>query len=89
MVVVVRPQGIRIASTSESSGLNCFKARVQNMNFLGDVVETQVDIQGSKLTLMLNPYTAISVGQELTLEFPPERCVIVPSEVPSSCGPLK
>jgi len=89
VVVVVRPRGIRIASTSESSGLNCFKARVQNMNFLGDVVETQVDIQGSKLTLMLNPYTAISVGQELTLEFPPERCVIVPSEVPSSCGPLK
>jgi hypothetical protein len=59
------------------------------MTFLGDVVETEVEVGGRKLTLMLDPYTALSVGQELVLELPPERCVIVPADEPASPGSLK
>ncbi|WP_332685512.1 ABC transporter ATP-binding protein [Bosea sp. (in: a-proteobacteria)] len=81
VMVVVRPQAIVIAPGSETvQGPNRFKARVDAMSFLGDVVETEVETGGRKLTLMLDPYTSLSVGQELVLELPPERCVIVPAD---------
>lgn len=89
VMVVIRPQAILLISGMEVLGPNCVKARVENLNFLGDVVETQVDVRGSKLNLMLGPYSALSIGQELTIELPPERCVIVPSDAPSSRGSLK
>lgn len=85
VMVVVRPQAIVIAPGIETvEGPNRFKARVDAMTFLGDVVETEVETGGRKLTLMLDPYTSLSVGQELVLELPPERCVIVPVAEPAS-----
>lgn len=89
VMVVVRPQAILVAPGTEASGPNRFKARVDAMTFLGDVVETEVEVGGRKLTLMLDPYTALSVGQELVLELPPERCVIVPADEPVSPRSLK
>lgn len=86
VMVVVRPQAILVAPATEASGTNRFKARVDAMTFLGDVVETEVAVEGRKLTLMLDPYTALSVGQELVLDLPPERCVIVPADEPAAPG---
>ncbi|WP_332690686.1 ABC transporter ATP-binding protein [Bosea sp. (in: a-proteobacteria)] len=88
VMVVVRPQAIVILpGTDTVQGPNRFKARVDAMSFLGDVVETEVETGGRKLTLMLDPYTSLSVGQELVLELPPERCVIVPAEPASGRSP--
>ncbi|HEV2512067.1 ABC transporter ATP-binding protein [Bosea sp. (in: a-proteobacteria)] len=85
VMVVVRPQAIVIApDTDPAQGSNRFKARVDAMTFLGDVVETEVETGGRKLTLMLDPYTSLVVGQKLILELPPERCVIVPAAKPPS-----
>ena len=89
VMVVVRPQAILVTPATEASGPNRFKARVDAMTFLGDVVETEVEVGGRKLTLMLDPYTALSVGQELVLELPPERCVIVPADEPAPSGSPK
>ena len=86
VMVVVRPQAILVAPGADALGPNRFKARVDAMTFLGDVVETEVAVDGRKLTLMLDPYTALSVGQELVLELPPERCVIVPADEPAAPG---
>ncbi len=86
VMVVVRPQAIFVRSATDALGPNRFKARVDAMTFLGDVVETEVAVDGRKLTLMLDPYTALSVGQELVLELPPERCVIVPADEPAAPG---
>jgi iron(III) transport system ATP-binding protein len=86
VMVVVRPQAILVAPATEGTGPNRFETRVDAMTFLGDVVETEVEVAGRKLTLMLDPYTALSVGQELVLELPPERCVIVPADEAASPG---
>ena len=86
VMVVVRPQAILVRSATDVLGPNRFKARVDAMTFLGDVVETEVEVGGRKLTLMLDPYTALSVGQELVLDLPPERCVIVPADEPATPG---
>lgn len=86
VMVVVRPQAILVKPATEALGPNRFTARVDAMTFLGDVVETEVAVEGRKLTLMLDPYTALSVGQELVLDLPPERCVIVPADEPAAPG---
>lgn len=79
--VVVRPQSIVVSpDTEKGAGVNRFRARVTSLSFLGDVVETEVETGGQKLTLMLGPYTNLAVDDELVLDFPPERCVIVPAD---------
>ena len=84
---VIRPQAVELVSKQEGCGKpNCFAARIASLNFLGDVVETEVMCGDQKLLLMLSPYAPYAPGDEIALQVAPENCVIVPPETTSSGG---
>jgi iron(III) transport system ATP-binding protein len=80
-VAVIRPQAVILCETRDLGQRdNCFAARVVSVNFLGDVVETEVVSAGQKLMLTLNPYQELEQGSEIAFHVPPEHCVIVPAD---------
>jgi iron(III) transport system ATP-binding protein len=80
-VAVIRPQAIELVSKQESCARpNCFTARINSLNFLGDVIETEVMCGDQKLLLMLSPYVQYAQGDEIMLRIAPENCVIVPPD---------
>ncbi|MEJ8570021.1 ABC transporter ATP-binding protein [Microbaculum marinum] len=82
-VAVIRPQAVEILAKGQPPTDNSFSARVVSLNFLGNVVETEVEAGGQSLLLMLSPYVQHGVGDELLLYVPAERCMIVPPEAPA------
>ncbi len=79
---VIRPQAINVltAQTAVDGRVNVFRGQVMSLVFLGDVVEADVRIRESAIRLLLNPYTDIRAGQELTIEIEAARCIVVPAE---------
>jgi iron(III) transport system ATP-binding protein len=80
-VVVVRPQAIRLHGPGVG-GQNCFAGTVERVSFLGDLVEGEVRVGQGLLKIVADPYRQIEPGQAVTVELPPERCVLVPAETP-------
>lgn len=80
-VAVIRPQAMSlVAAGTEDGRSNCFSARIVSLNFLGDVVETQVVCRDQKLLLMLSPYVQHAPGDDVVLHMPADHCVFVPPE---------
>lgn len=80
-VAVIRPQAVRLVDKSDTAARdNSFVGRIVSLNFLGDVVETEVMCGDQKLVLMLNPYERFETGEEIVLHMPTEHCVIVPTD---------
>ena len=79
VVLVLRPQALRLLAPGESAP-NAFVARIRQMTFLGDVVETEAEVGGQTLLLMLNPYERHALGDEIHLAIDPAHCVAVPAE---------
>jgi len=78
-ILVIRPQAIRLHGPS-IDGLNCFAGRVERISFLGDVVEGEVRVGAGSVKVVIDPYRLLAMNQEITVELPPERCVLVPAE---------
>ena len=65
-VAVIRPQAVQLIDASgDASQENRLSARIKAMNFLGDVIETDVMCGDQKVVLMLSPYA--KSGQDVTV----------------------
>jgi iron(III) transport system ATP-binding protein len=89
-VAVIRPQSVEVVAKEEACGKpNCFKAHIASLNFLGDVIETEVMCGEQKLVLMLSPYAKHAQGDEVVLRIAPGNCVIVPPDNASLGDPAR
>ena len=80
-VAVIRPQAVQLVDASgDAPQENRLSARIKAMNFLGDVIETDVMCGDQKVVLMLSPYAQLDLGDKIILHVPAEHCVIVPPE---------
>jgi iron(III) transport system ATP-binding protein len=79
---VVRPQGINVLPVQPPAEgrANVFRGQLVAMVFVGDVIEADVRIRDTTIRLLLNPYTELQVGAELTFEIEAARCVVVPAD---------
>jgi iron(III) transport system ATP-binding protein len=84
--VVVRPQGITVlpAQTPVEGRPNIVHGRIAAMVFLGEAIEADIRIRDTTVRLLLNPYTELQVGAELTLEIEAGRCVVVRADEPAA-----
>jgi len=78
-ILVVRPQAIRLHGPG-IGGQNCFAGTVEQVSFLGDIVEGEVRVGAGLVKVVIDPYRQLAPGQDVTVELPPERCVLVPAE---------
>ena len=52
---------------------------VEQQFFLGDLIEADVTLNGQPVRVALDPYLDVATGEVITITFPPERCVVVPT----------
>ena len=82
--LVIRPQAIAVKPVTGPAHTgtpdNCYQGRVSKLNFLGDVVEAEVNLAGCKLRATLDPYLRVKVGDAVWLDFGRDRCVVVEAE---------
>jgi iron(III) transport system ATP-binding protein len=76
--VVIRPHSVTAAhEATPPNGENVFSGVITQLQFLGDAVETDIDVDGTIIRAMLDPYRAWELGQNLRIVLPRERCVVV------------
>jgi iron(III) transport system ATP-binding protein len=72
-VLIVRPEDIHVA-TDCTPRPNLLQGKVDAVIFMGDSMECQVLIGAQRLRTKLHPSFAVRQGQNVALEFAPERC---------------
>ena len=80
IVLVLRPETIRIAPFAEAAGTNTFKGIVRNAMYAGSMVKYTVDIQGKQMVVdQFDPITLgiYTIGEKCTVIFPHKAHILV------------
>jgi iron(III) transport system ATP-binding protein len=81
VLLVIRPQAILVhASEATVAGENTLTGKVTGLSFMGEMVEIDMRINGHPLKVMSDPYLDLTVGQDVRICLPHERCMIVPND---------
>jgi iron(III) transport system ATP-binding protein len=77
--VVIRPEDLQVSVGPPPDGrANVFRGRVRRPTFLGENIELEIDIRGEILMTRQHPrFVAFGDGDEVYVELPADRCVIV------------
>jgi ABC-type Fe3+/spermidine/putrescine transport system ATPase subunit len=80
--VVIRPHSVFALDdpASDAPDKNVFSGTIAQAQFIGDALETEVDVAGTRVRAMLDPYCPRNVGDTVRIALPRERCVVVPAE---------
>lgn len=75
--VMVRPESVDIVPNG-TQGVNCVAATVIRRVFVGEKTEYEFSTAGNTTLSAVSPsYIDLPVGREVTLQFKPERCVLL------------
>jgi iron(III) transport system ATP-binding protein len=74
--VAIRPEHIQLTD-GPPPALNGWTGRVTHRLFSGRLVEYQVEIGQQRLAVQTLSNTLVPVGNEITVVFPPERCLLL------------
>jgi iron(III) transport system ATP-binding protein len=75
VLIVIRPEDLILVPAAVSAGSgNVIEGRVSTSLFMGDSTEFRVAIKDTMLRLKLHSSTAMSQGDTVRIELPPERC---------------
>jgi iron(III) transport system ATP-binding protein len=75
VLIVIRPEDLILVPAAVSAGSgNVIEGRVSTSLFMGDSTEFRVAIKDTTLRLKLHSSTAMSQGDTVRIELPPERC---------------
>jgi iron(III) transport system ATP-binding protein len=75
VLIVIRPEDLNLVPGAVSAGSgNVIEGRVSTSLFMGDSTEFRVAIKDTMLRLKLHSSTAMSQGDTVRIELPPERC---------------
>jgi iron(III) transport system ATP-binding protein len=80
VVVAVRPEGVRLRSAGEPSGANIFEGVVDVSLYVGDSMLYRIDIAGQPIQAKADPDTEFAPHESLTVELPPQACVVVAAD---------
>jgi iron(III) transport system ATP-binding protein len=76
--VVIRPEDLQISTTAPPAGKrNVFPGRLRRPIFLGENLELEIEIRGEILMSRQHPQTEFGAGDEVYVELPIDRCVVV------------
>jgi iron(III) transport system ATP-binding protein len=75
--IVIRPEDLQVSMAPPAGRSNVFAGRVRRPTFLGENIELELDIRGEVLMTRQHPRFAIAPGDEVYVELPVDRCVVV------------
>jgi iron(III) transport system ATP-binding protein len=77
VTLFARPENIR-AHTSHPGGRNVFDGTVEEVTFLGEVLDCRVRVGEQVLTLRQHPTLELSPGRAVHVELPADLCTVLP-----------
>jgi iron(III) transport system ATP-binding protein len=77
--VVVRPENITVHTTPQS-GPNVVKGEIETVMFLGEFLDTQIDLGGAKLRTRQHPSLQLRRGDPVWVELPASACSVLATE---------
>ena len=72
--VLIRPENIRVSRDRPAPTENVWRAAVEGVTFLGECQDSTVRVREQRLRIRVHPGLELRTGQEVFLEFVPERC---------------
>ena len=82
-MLCVRPEFMRLASTSDAGGRNVFKGKVETLIFVGEAYEGEIRMGEALLTTTISPTVDIREGDEVFVSFDPDHCFLLSVEEPA------
>jgi iron(III) transport system ATP-binding protein len=80
VLVSVRPEDIQITAATESSHSSEWGGVIDQVSFLGGLIEYQITISGTRMRARVHPSNFFQEGDSVQLTFQPGRCCTVSSE---------
>jgi iron(III) transport system ATP-binding protein len=77
MMVLIRPENIRLSRHSFNCGANEWRGRVVSSTFLGEFIDCIVACGETMIRARVNPFSAVENGTEVYLHTSPERFSII------------
>ncbi|KHQ51703.1 ABC transporter ATP-binding protein [Mameliella alba] len=74
--VMVRPHGI-VVNPAEKDAANSFKGTIRQISFVGEFLDMQILVGNETLRVFVSSYTSHRIGEEVTVQLPVERCVVL------------
>jgi iron(III) transport system ATP-binding protein len=89
LLAAVRPETIRISADRPdlAARVNVVEGTIRALSFFGDYVDCQVEVGGETLSVKADPYAELRVGTRAYLAIPPERIMLLPTEVATDGQP--
>ena len=81
VVVVVRPESVRL-DAGGAEGPNLFDAVIEDVTFLGGMVEYLLDLGGVRLRAQTLPDALRKRGARTRIHLPPDACTAMPADPP-------
>jgi iron(III) transport system ATP-binding protein len=78
--VAVRPEGFTLQSSAEAEELNVLQGKVEKATFLGEAIECLVSAGDKVVTAKIPAKREIVEGQDITLRFAPDACLVLPQD---------
>ena len=76
----MRPEGFTLQASAEAGELNILEGKVEKATFLGEAIECLVAAGGKIVTAKIPAKREIVEGQDISLRFGPDACLVLPHE---------
>jgi iron(III) transport system ATP-binding protein len=80
LLLMIRPEHVEVSASPMTDSGNAWPARVQSVTFLGNFTECLLVLGGYQVLAQIAGMAALTVGQDVFLRLPPEKCAIVRGE---------
>jgi iron(III) transport system ATP-binding protein len=78
--VLIRPENIVVSCVRPALAENVWPAAVEGVTFLGECQDSTVSVREQRLRIRVHPGLELRTGQQVYLEFIPERCSAIRAE---------
>ncbi len=77
MWIACKPEGV-IVTADDPRAENVFSGRITAAIFVGDQIAYSIDLGSQLLRAKSDPFSTIQEGDQVFVQLPPERCLLVP-----------
>jgi len=75
--VLIRPENVKVYTTSPSVHENVWTGEVKEKIFLGDFIDCQIAVEGFLLRAKLDPYMEVAEGDRVYIQIDSKRCTVI------------
>jgi len=79
--LLIRPENIVVSCGQAAPAENVWQAAVEDVTFLGECQDSTVKVLEERLRIRVHPGLELRAGQQIYLEFVPERCSAIRAEI--------